>query len=346
LAPSATGDFSGTHATVDHNTITGIGNSGPAGSASGIIVFAGDASGVSITNNTVTGWAPAQADPANSGNSGISFADSNGGTVTGNTISGFDYGLIELNQFGGHLTTPFTHSGNTFTGNYAANVALQPDTTTGITFAGSAGHDELHGGSGNDVLSGLAGSDTIVGGAGTDTAAGYDASYHIAIQSGHWVVTNGSDTDQLTGVEKVVINGTTYLLVDQFGAKGGYQHVQDAINAASGAATILIAPGTYTESGSDGIGHTVSLYINKANLTLQGVDANGAAITTSAGAVANGATIISGHQTGFGANHWVDFGGDNTVIQGLHLQAGTETNNKLLEIWGNNVTVENNFIDI
>jgi Ca2+-binding RTX toxin-like protein len=340
------GDFSGTHATVDHNTITGIGNSGPAGSASGIIVFAGDASGVSITNNTVTGWAPAQADPANSGNSGISFADSNGGTVTGNTISGFDYGLIELNQFGGHLTTPFTHSGNTFTGNYAANVALQPDTTTGITFAGSAGHDELHGGSGNDVLSGLAGSDTIVGGAGTDTAAGYDASYHIAIQSGHWVVTNGSDTDQLTGVEKVVINGTTYLLVDQFGANGGYQHVQDAINAASGAATILIAPGTYTESGSDGIGHTVGLYINKANLTLQGVDANGAAITTSAGAVANGATIISGHQTGFGANHWVDFGGDNTVIQGLHLQAGTETNNKLLEIWGNNVTVENNFIDI
>jgi hypothetical protein len=43
------GDFSGTHATVDHNTITNIGNNGPAGSASGIIVFAGDASGVSIT---------------------------------------------------------------------------------------------------------------------------------------------------------------------------------------------------------------------------------------------------------------------------------------------------------
>ena len=33
------GDFSGTHATIDHNTITDIGNSGPAGSASGIIVF-------------------------------------------------------------------------------------------------------------------------------------------------------------------------------------------------------------------------------------------------------------------------------------------------------------------
>jgi hypothetical protein len=164
------GDFSGTHATVDHNTITGIGNSGPAGSASGIIVFAGDASGVSITNNTVTGWAPAQADPANSSNNGIAFADSNGGTVTGNTISGFDYGLVELDQFGGHLSTPFTHSGNAFSGNYAANVVLHPDTSTGITFAGSSGHDELHGGTGNDVLSGLAGSDTIDGGAGADTA--------------------------------------------------------------------------------------------------------------------------------------------------------------------------------
>jgi RTX calcium-binding nonapeptide repeat (4 copies)/FG-GAP-like repeat len=343
-----TGDFSGTHATVDNNTITDVGNDGPAGSASGIIVFDGDASGVSITNNTLTGWASPH---PNSGNNGIVFVDSNGGTVTGNFISAFDYGLSEINQFGGHLTTPFTHSGNTYAGDYQANVLLQPDTTTGITFAGSAGagsagHDELHGGSGNDVLSGLAGNDTIIGGAGTDTATGYDASYHLAIQGGHWVVTNNSETDQLTGVEQVVINGTTYMLVDQFGANGGYQHVQDAINAASGAATILIAPGTYTESGSDGIGHTVGLYINKPNLTLQGVDANGAFITTSSVAAAVGATIISGHQTGFGANHWIDFGGDGTTIQGLHLQAGAETNNKLLEIWGDNVTVENNVIDI
>jgi hypothetical protein len=106
-----TGDFSGTHATVDHNTITDIGNSGVAGSASGIIVFAGDASGVTITNNTVTGYALAQADPNNSGNNGIVFVDSNGGTVTGNAISGFDFGLAEINQFGGHLATPFTPFG-------------------------------------------------------------------------------------------------------------------------------------------------------------------------------------------------------------------------------------------
>ena len=164
------GDFSGTNATIDHNTITDIGTTHVGGGgASGIIVFAGDASGVSITNNTVTGWAPAQADP-NDGNIGISFVDSNGGTVTGNNVSGFDYGLGELNGFGGHLATPLAHSGNTFTSNYIANIVLQPDTATGLTFTGSPGHDELRGGTGGDSLSGLGGNDTIAGDGGTDTA--------------------------------------------------------------------------------------------------------------------------------------------------------------------------------
>ena len=56
--------------------------------------------------------------------------------------------------------------------------------------------------------------------------------------------------------------------------------------------------------------------------------------------------MISGHQTDFGSNHFIGFGGDNVTIQGLHLQAGAETNNKLLEIWGDNATVKNNFIDV
>ena len=200
IGSSSGGDFGGTDAAVDHNTITDIGNSNPVGSASGIIVVTGDASGVSITNNTVTGWADANA----GGNNGIAFLNSNGGTVTGNAISHFDYGLLELGQ----LATPLTHSGNTYTNVFSANVVLQPDTTTGLTFAGSAGHDELQGGTGNDVLSGLAGSDTIDGGSGIDTAA-YTATIitdNITDDgAGHfgWRQRGTDGTDTLTGIEKV-----------------------------------------------------------------------------------------------------------------------------------------------
>ena len=170
------GDFSGTHATIDHNTITDIGNSGPAGSASGIIVFSGDASTVSITNNTLTGWAAPQAN----GNSGITFVDSNGGTVTGNTISGFDAGLNVLDQFGGTLHTPVSHSGNIYN-NDVVNIALEPNPagTTGLTFSGSEGHDELTGNAGADTLSGLGGNDAIVGGSGDRHRGLYRHDQHL-----------------------------------------------------------------------------------------------------------------------------------------------------------------------
>ena len=134
-------------------------------------------------------------------------------------------------------------------------------------------------------------------------------------------------------------DGTHYFFVDQ--TDHGYQSVQEAIDAASGPTTILIAPGLYTESS-----HNAGLYINKPDLTLQGVDAHGTLITTADEARNEGPVIISGQQADFGANHWVDSDGDNTVFQGVHLQAGTETNNKLLEIWADNVTVENSFIDV
>ena len=249
------GDFSGTNATIDHNTITDIGTTHVGGGgASGIIVFAGDASGVSITNNTVTGWAPAQADP-NDGNVGISFVDSNGGTVSSNNVSGFDYGLGELNGFGGHLATPLAHSGNTFTSNYIANIVLQPDTATGLTFTGSPGHDELRGGTGGDSLSGLGGNDTIAGDGGTDTAvytttltaanitAVVDGDPATAGNQAGWQVSAGTDgTDLLTGVEKVTDGaGHHFLLV----GNGGYATIQAAVDAAAAGDTIIVGPGTF-----------------------------------------------------------------------------------------------------
>ena len=210
---------------------------------------------------------------------------------------------------------------------------------------GQSASDILVGNAGNDTLTGGGGNNALSGGAGIDTAAGYAAGATIAIQSGHWVVNHDGKTDVLTGIEKVVISTTTYMLVDQTGANGGFQHVQDAIDAAPAGSTILIAPGTYSESHTTASG-AAGIYINTASLTLQGVDANGAPITSAAVAQASGPTIISAHENDFGANDWIDTGGTNTVIAGVHLQAGPETDNKLLEVWANNVTIQNDFIDV
>jgi Ca2+-binding RTX toxin-like protein len=215
------------------------------------------------------------------------------------------------------------------------------DTSTGLmTITTGPGSDSIDPGIGNDA---------VFGGSGTDTVT-YGAGYHLAIQSGHWVAINGGETDTLSGVEKVVIGSTTYLLVDQLGTNvGGFQHVQDAIDFASGGEQILIAPGSYSESAvpTEASGTAGGLYINKPNLTLQGVDANGVAITTASAAQSTGATIIAGNQADFSAQHFVGVAATGLTIQGLHLQTGAgESGGKLLEVWANNATIKNDFLDV
>jgi hypothetical protein len=111
---------------------------------------------------------------------------------------------------------------------------------------------------------------------------------------------------------------------------------------------VLIAPGTYTESKTPApfSGTAGGLFINTAGLTLQGVKSDGSLITTAADAKAFGATIISGSETDFGSNDFIGTGGNGTTIQGLHLKAGDNTTNKLVEISGDHVTIKNNFIDV
>jgi Ca2+-binding RTX toxin-like protein len=219
------------------------------------------------------------------------------------------------------------------------------------TVFGSSGNDNLSGGA-NTVFIGGKGNDTIHG-AGTNDTAVIDANFsdpstHVTISGNTVTVVTANGTDTLTGIDRIQFADKGLLIVDPNG-DFGFSHVQDAVNAATEGDTIWVMPGTYTEtftpapfSATEG-----GLFIDTPNLTLQGVDASGNPITSVTDANKNTLPlIISGAQTDFGSNIFVGPNADNTTIEGLHLQAGPETNNKLLEIWANNATVENNFLDV
>lgn len=81
---------------------------------------------------------------------------------------------------------------------------------------GGGGDDFLSGGLGDDRLNGGAGNDSIDGGAGNDTAVydGLRSEFEISYTSGNWSITNGVQTDTLTGVEFVEFSDDLIALTD------------------------------------------------------------------------------------------------------------------------------------
>jgi Ca2+-binding RTX toxin-like protein len=216
----------------------------------------------------------------------------------------------------------------------ASNIWIQgtagADNITGTSGAdninGGAGNDILNGGSGNDRLVGGTGDDTLNGGtgnnslygdAGTDVATGYGSGWSVVFADDHWAVTDGSAIDDLHGIEKVVINGTTYVLVDQLGQdSGGYQSVQAGVDAATNGNVVLIGSGSYTQNVS---------IVDKA-ITLDGAGRTGSSATTLHGQITvdgllNGALAVkdltidaTGHQYGlFVSAHSTGLAGSVTL---------------------------------
>ena len=231
----------------------------------------------------------------------------------------------------------------------------------GDTITGTAHfNDTLIGGTGNDTFNVGSGSNSINGGTGINTVQGFGANFSISISGGHWVVSNGTTTDTLSGIEDVVIGTKTYELVDKFGSNGGFQSLQTAIDNASAGTTILVAPGTYTEAANynptnntdTGNSNPVGLLINKSGLTIEGVDANGNLITS---ASESEPTIVSSIQSDWGTNFYVT--ASNITISGLTLQATDITYNgpnppvdegivnKGIEDVANNFALENSVVD-
>lgn len=338
-ATNSTGSISG-------NTVTGIGYAGPADAYSGeFLLF--DNTNLDVKNNIISG---SNNESTNAKVVGIYVFDAeNGGAITGNTISNVDTGVGVYDN-----ATALTIANNAVTNvdltdPFAANLDIEAN--AGSAFSGTSASEIISGGTGNDTITGGGGNDTILGGGGTDTAVYASvltaASFSYDTADHEWVVTSAADgTDHLNGITKVTDGGGhTFWLVDPSGATTS---VQAAINAASAGDYILIAGGTYTESAvpTEASSTAGGLYISKT-LTLQGYSGlDGSMVTSAATAQQYGPTIISGSQTDFGSNDFIGVNAANTVINGLHLQAGESTNNKLLEIWGNNATVTNSYLDV
>jgi hypothetical protein len=225
---------SGATGTISNNIVTGVSDAN-FGSIGMLVFNAG--SGVTVTGNTVSGLA------GNVNSLGIFFAGTDAPIAVFNTIT--DQGLALADDggspnflgFSDPFNTALLQAGNTYTGNAQNYFFFAGDTTTNVwTVTGTGGPDEFHGGANNDIFAVLGGApngNLFFGNGGIDTVQGYGAGYNAAILSNQWVVTNGTLTDKLTGIEKVVINGQTFDLVDLQGQDvGGFQTLQGAINAA------------------------------------------------------------------------------------------------------------------
>ena len=261
--------------TISGNTINGLGYTGGASFASGVLGQGN--TNLNITSNTIAGSAAA----ANT--YGISIVDAtpdnSGGSINSNTISVVDRGIsvtgdVAPNQIAigtANTITPSTGGvgvyhvpTNTLSTVFNVNGSAAAD-----TLSGAAGNDTLSGAGGADRLEGEGGNDNLLGGAAADTAVynGNYADYTITtarntagfITSFTTVTDNvpagGNDgADTLTAVEilefadrTIDASGLVQLFDSNDVLIGSFGTIQAAVNAAANGQAIRIAAGTFAE---------------------------------------------------------------------------------------------------
>lgn len=194
------------------------------------------------------------------------------------------------------------------------------------TLSGDEGQDILNGGTGNDVLMGGLGNDTIDGGENLTGLEDVDTVVYGNVTLDKVQVTDtkitvqvsATETDTLTNVEKLVLNGKTHLIV----GKMGFQTIQAAISAANDGDVIVVPAGTFNET----------LTIDKS-VTILGANQGKAATG------ARSAETIVGAITVTAANVTVD---GVTITKPTAMSAW---NGVSLSVSAANATIKNNIIE-
>ncbi|MCC0024429.1 MAG: cadherin domain-containing protein, partial [Hyphomicrobiaceae bacterium] len=257
--------------TIENTVIEGDGTA----SRAFLTPYGGGVIGLLIDGNLVTGWASSGGyfNPTTGftvtnnhfENDGNAFNGDNwdvstfidGNTFTNNSSVDVAYGVLEPN-----VDVSAFFGTNTYdTGKGGVSIYLYGSTTgqqevTGTDFAdhfiptyisnpsnltlnGGGGDDNIEGGALDDVINGGVGSDTIDGAGGTDTVVldGSFADYTIAGSGGTYTVVMGVDTDVLTHIEKININGVT---VDADDARTNIGVTIDSIDDPQTGSTITV----------------------------------------------------------------------------------------------------------
>ncbi len=121
--------------------------------------------------------------------------------------------------------------------------------------------------------------------------------------------------------------------------------IQDGIDLVESGGVVYVAPGTYNETASnrriDGVGpYQFGLFVgnDKQGITIQGVKANSTPVTQYSD---TGATITTNATNNFGYSG-VFVEGDDVTINGLIFGNNLPSNNKTIEVIGDNFSFSNN----
>ncbi len=271
----------------------------------------GGAQNFTVTSSFVTGWDEgAYIVNSTSGHILDNVFDGNGNGVLTESMSVEITGNVFSNSAGAHVAPlPFIDisiedvvGGNTFldqdrpitvylngsTGDVDGSDVSETITAESVAgpvlLSGDGGNDKLIGSSSDDTIAGGSGNDTIDGGLGDDTAAYDESLADGAIEdngSGGWTVTQGNgDQDTLTGVEYIDDAADRQILLV---GNGGFDTIQEAIDAAVDGDTIMVAAGVHNSD-------TSRIVIDK-DLTITGA---GRDVTTVEAAFSSSANLVTG----------------------------------------------------